>query len=141
MVNNMGSEVVEGFKCKPKELDVNKPIMHFKTQIFICNGERCGASKKSQMLADELRDVLKELGLGNGEKRIKISRTHCFGACRFKQVGIVFENTRANGYLPNNNIWLKQVNKYSKEKWAELFSALANNQNLDNFEQIEMQNC
>lgn len=141
MVNNMGSEVVDGFKCKPKELDVNKPIMHFKTQIFLCNGERCGASKKSAALADELRDILKELGLGNGENRIKISRTHCFGACRFKQVGVVFENTRANGYLPNNNIWLKQVNKYSKEKWCELFNTLASNQNLDNFAQIEMQSC
>lgn len=34
LFNTMGSEVAEGFTCKPKQFDASKPIMHFKTQLF-----------------------------------------------------------------------------------------------------------
>ena len=51
-----------------------------------------------------------------------------------------FENTRMNGYEPNNNIWLRNIHRYSKEKWIELFKALAENKNIDDldFQQIPM---
>ncbi len=40
--NIMGSEVVDGFACKPKRLDPNRPIYsHYKTHIFVCQGDRC----------------------------------------------------------------------------------------------------
>ncbi|WP_156928227.1 (2Fe-2S) ferredoxin domain-containing protein [Sulfurospirillum arcachonense] len=140
MVNNMGSEVEVGFTCKPKVFDPNKPIMHFKTQIFICDGERCKQSSKHEDEATFLRELLKELNLHQGQNRIKISRTNCFGACRFRQVATVFENTKANGFIQNNNIWLKNTHKFDKNRWIELFTALKNNKNLDelDFEQIPM---
>jgi len=141
MVNNMGSEVAEGFTCKPKKLDPNKPIMHFKTQIFVCDGERCKKASKHEDLSAYLRDLIKQKGLHVGANRVKVSRTNCFGACRFRQVGTVFENTRANGYEPNNNIWLKNIHKYDETKWLELLKTLSNNKNLDSFEQIEMAEC
>ena len=140
LFNMMGSEVVSGFTCKPVKLETNKPIMHFKTHIFICTDERCGGAHKNDNIAADLRDILKEIGLANAETRIKISRTGCFGACRFRSTANIFENTRMNGYEPNNNIWLRNIHKYSKEKWIELFKSLAENKNIDDldFQQIPM---
>ena len=65
--NTMGSEVAEGFTCKPKKLDPDKPIMFFKTQIFICDGERCSKAQKDGNLAGKLRDILKELKIQQGK--------------------------------------------------------------------------
>lgn len=138
--NNMGSEVAVGFICKPKKLDPNKPIMHFKTQLFICDGERCSKTQKGNDLAGKLRDIIKELDLHKGKNRIKISRTNCFGACRFRQVAVTFENTKVNGNLVNNNIWLKNIHKYDESKWKELFLALSTNEDLseDLYAQVPM---
>ena len=140
LFNMMGSEVVSGFSCKPIKLVPEKPIMHFKTHIFICTDERCGGAHKNDNIASDLRDILKEIGLSNAETRIKISRTGCFGACRFRSTANIFENTKMNGYEPNNNVWLRNIHKYSKEKWIELFKALSENKNIDdlNFQQIPM---
>ena len=140
LFNMMGSEVVSGFSCKPIKLVPEKPIMHFKTHIFICTDERCGGAHKNDNIAADLRDILKEIGLANGETRIKITRTGCFGACRFRSTANIFENTKMNGYEPNNNVWLRNIHKYSKEKWIELFKALSENKNIDdlNFQQIPM---
>jgi (2Fe-2S) ferredoxin len=140
LFNMMGSEVVSGFSCKPIKLVPEKPIMHFKTHIFICTDERCGGAHKNDNIASDLRDILKEIGLANAETRIKISRTGCFGACRFRSTANIFENTKMNGYEPNNNVWLRNIHKYSKEKWIELFKALSENKNIDdlNFQQIPM---
>ena len=140
LFNMMGSEIVSGFSCKPIKLVPEKPIMHFKTHIFICTDERCGGAHKNDNIAADLRDILKEIGLANAETRIKISRTGCFGACRFRSTANIFENTRMNGYEPNNNIWLRNMHRYSKEKWIELFKALAENKNIDDldFQQIPM---
>ena len=138
--NLMGSEVVDGFVCKPKVLDPEKPIMHFKTQIFLCHDERCKKAHKSDQLSVDLRDILKEVNLARGENRIKISRTGCFGACRFRSVANIYENTRVNGHPKNNNLWLRNIHKYSKDKWIELFTSLAQNKDIDDldFEQIPL---
>jgi len=139
--NLMGSEVVEGFTCKPKVFEPEKPIMHFKTQIFLCHDERCKKAHKSDTLAADLREILKEVNLARGENRIKISRTGCFGACRFRSVANIYENTRVNGDPKNNNLWLRNIHKYKKENWIELFQALAQNKNIDDmceFKQIPM---
>jgi cobalt-precorrin 5A hydrolase len=136
-INLMGSEVKDGFECKPKILEPNKPIMHYKTLIYVCEDERCsGASGKNK--AKELRETIKELNLQNGKNRIKVSRSFCQGACRFRQVMQINENTQANGYLKNNGVWLKHTHKFSKEKYKELFLTLSENKPLDNFKQIDM---
>ena len=129
----MGSEVEEGFLCKPKKLDPNKPIMHFKTHIFICEGERCKKAGKNEDLTYNLRELLKKLKLHIGKNRIKISRSGCFGACRFRGVANIYENTRANGFLENNNIWLKNIHTFDEKKWEELFINLSENQKLESF--------
>jgi len=140
--NTMGSEVVDGYTCKPVKLDPDKPIMYFKTNIFICDGERCSKANKSKELASDLRELLKEMELNVGESRVKITRTNCFGACRFRQVAVVFENTRSNGYHPNNNIWLKHTHQFDREKWRELFQDLSTNKDLiEKYETIPMEEC
>jgi len=89
-LNEMGSEVVEGYTCKPKDYDPNRPIMHYKTLLLLCDDERCGKAGKIDK-ASHLREILKDMGLNKGANRIKISRTGCYGACRFRQVCQVTE--------------------------------------------------
>ncbi len=131
-VNDMGSEVVEGFKCKPKNFDKNRPIMHYKTHIFVCDGERCKNSYKIDNHIDFLRGLIKELKFNKGKNRIKISRGGCFGACRFRAVINIYENSKANGFMPNSDIWLKKVNKFDKQDWEKVFVSLTSNKKLVN---------
>ncbi len=136
-INTMGSEVVDGYECKPKVLDPNKPIMHYKNIVYVCVDKRC-ASQGSTKKADELRELVKDMKLDVGEDRLKISKSFCYGACRYKQVANIFSNTQDNGNLEHNNIWLKQTHKYDLKRWEELFLALKENRDLNNFEQIKM---
>lgn len=48
--------------------------------------------QRQKALSDKLRDLAKELKMDKGKNRVKITRTKCFGACRYKGVGIVYEN-------------------------------------------------
>ena len=136
-INLMGSEVVDGFECKPKKLEPNKPIMHYKTIIYVCEDERCKGAAKTDK-AKELRDIIKDMELHKGKNRIKISRSMCQGACRFRQVMQINENTNANGYEPNNGVWLKHTHRYKLEDYKKLFFALSSNQNLKEFKKIDM---
>ena len=123
-INEMGQEVVEGYSCKPKDFDAQRPIMHYKTLLFVCDGDRCAKAGKTDK-AYELREIVKEMGLNKGENRIKISRTGCYGACRFRQVCQITENTQANGNPKNNALWLRHTHDFSKEKWREIFTILS----------------
>ena len=138
--NIMGSEVVDGFACKPKKLDPNKPIMHYKSHLFICEGERCKSACKDDSIADTLRGYVKDIGHIKSASRIKVSRSNCYGACRFRQVAVIFENTKSNGFLPNNNVFLKNVHKYDEKRWKELFNTLVSNIDLEesDFDLIQM---
>jgi cobalt-precorrin 5A hydrolase len=138
--NIMGSEVVDGFECKPKQLDPNKPIMHYKTLIYVCEDQRCQKASKPTRVK-ELRQIVKDLGLDKGKDRIKISRSLCQGACRFRQVMQINENTNSNGCATNNSVWLKHTHKLIDTDLKELFLLLKNDQPLDKFQKIEMQQC
>ncbi len=130
-INEMGSEVVEGYRCKPKDYDPNRPIMHYKTLLLICDDERCKKAGKIDK-ASELREILKDMGLNKGKNRIKISRTGCYGACRFRQVCQVTENTQANGNPNNNALWLRHTHNFTKEDWRGIFTLLSTNKDLKN---------
>lgn len=123
-LNEMGSEIVEGYTCKPKDYDPNRPIMHYKTLLLLCDDERCAKAGKDDR-ATYLREILKEMGLNKGKNRIKVSRTGCYGACRFRQVCQVTENTQSNGNQKNNALWLKNTHKFSDEQWREVFMMLS----------------
>jgi len=123
-INLMGSEVVEGFACKPKKLDPNKPIMFYKSIVYVCSDERCAKAGKVDK-ASELREIVKELGLEKGKDRIKISRSLCQGACRFRQVAQI------NSDFPNQKVWLKHTHNFKKEDWKEIFLKLKNDEKLD----------
>ena len=136
-INIMGSEVVDGFECKPKVLDVNKPMMHYKNIINICVDKRC-SSNGSAKRADDLRELIKECELVKGKDRIKVTRTFCQGACRHGQVANIFSNTQQNGLEKHNNIWLRKTHTYDRLKWIELLFAIRDGKDLDSFEHIEM---
>lgn len=120
--NMMGSEVEEGYICKPKQKDPYKPIMHYKSHLFLCDDERCSGAHK-EPVTDKLRDLLKTIELAKGENRIKITRTGCFGACRFRAVGLIYENGSEG--LTNNMVWLRNVHQYNEAKWKDLFTCLS----------------
>jgi NADH:ubiquinone oxidoreductase subunit E len=123
-INEMGQEVVEGYSCKPKNYDPNRPIMHYKTLLMLCDGDRCAKAGEIDK-ASHLREILKDMGLNKGKNRIKISRTGCYGACRFRQVCQITENTQANGEPKNNALWLRHTHNFSDEKWREIFTILS----------------
>ncbi len=123
-LNEMGSEIVEGYICKPKDYDPNRPIMHYKTLLLLCDDERCAKAGRDDK-ATHLREILKDMGLNKGKNRIKISRTGCYGACRYRQVCQVTENTQANGNPKNNALWLRHTHNFSDEQWRELFKMLS----------------
>ena len=123
-INEMGNEVVEGFECKPKDYDPTRPIMHYKTLLLLCDDERCSKAG-GENRAKELRELLQELDLNKGKNRIKITRTLCNGACRFRQVAHISENMQENGNRDNSSLWLKQTHTFSLDKWGEIFKALS----------------
>ena len=111
--------------------------MHYKNIVYICVDKRC-SQKGSSKKADQLRELLKDMKLDIGKDRIKVSKSFCYGACRYKQVANIFSNTQLNGEQKHNNIWLKATQKYDTSKWTDLFLALKNNKDLNNFDQINM---
>ena len=123
-INEMGQEVLKGFQCKPKDYDPNRPIMHYKTLIMVCDGERCKKAGKEDK-AYFLREILKDMGLNRGKNRIKVSRTGCYGACRFRQVAQITENTQANGNPKNSALWLKHTHNFTEKEWREIFTMLS----------------
>jgi len=122
--NLMGSEVEEGYACKPKKPDPNKPIMFYKAIVYVCCGERC-AKAGGEDKAAKLREIVRDLGLHKGEKRIKISRTFCQGACRFRLVAQI------NSDAPNQKLWLKRTHRFSEEEWREIFRDLAEDRKIE----------
>ena len=122
--NDMGNEVVEGYACKPRDFDPERSVMHYKSQILLCDDERCSRAHKGEDKAAHLRAMLKRLHLNQGEDRIKISRTRCLGMCRFRGVAQIVENTRANGTPANNGLWLRATHRYGDAEWEELFELL-----------------
>jgi len=126
-INDMGNEVVEGFACKPKNFDPNRPIMHYKYMIFLCSDERCAKAHKTQK-AEELRELLKTMGLNKGKNRIKIARSFCFGACRFRGVAHITQNSDTE--LKNHALWLRATHTFSLEKWQEIFKTLRDDKEL-----------
>ncbi len=140
-INDMGNEVVAGFECKPVDFDATRPIMHYQSLLLVCDDERCHKAYNEDKSIG-LRNILKDMGLNRGENRIKVTRTSCNGACRFRAVTQVITNTRANGKLQNNALWLKNTHKYSENEWRDIFKILSNGEiltdNLDNDKFIPM---
>jgi cobalt-precorrin 5A hydrolase len=122
--NPMGSRVAEGFACKPETADAEKPILFAAAQIFICDDERC-RSCHSDDLAGKLRRLIKVLGCHNGEERIKVTRTGCNGACRYRVFACVYRNGNAPNYNPATSFsaW-KRVHEWTDDQWRELLASL-----------------
>lgn len=127
--NAHGSEVVEGFQCKPKHVDLDRPMLFHRHHILLCEGKRC-AKTGTKNLAHDLRNMLKDMGLASGNKRIKISRTMCAGACRNRSTLVVYERVQKGLVSENNALWLKNVEAFSEHQWRELFLALSENRPL-----------
>lgn len=77
-INAMGSEVVDGFACKPKVKDPDKPMMFYRYHILICDGDECDCNAK-KALSDKLRDLAKELKMDKGQIESKSQRQNVLG--------------------------------------------------------------
>ncbi|WP_432467474.1 cobalamin biosynthesis protein [Agarivorans sp. Z349TD_8] len=123
-LNAHGNPVVEGCRCKPEHVDLNRPMLHHRQHIFLCEGSRC-AKAGSQSLAHDLRAILKTMGLASGEQRIKISRSHCVGACRQRATMVIYQRHVDPASQANHALWLKNIEQFSEAQWKTLFQALA----------------
>jgi len=127
--NAYGNPVVEGFACKPRHPDLNRPMLHHRFHILLCEGGRC-AKKGSKAMTHALRDILKEVGLNSGAQRIKISRTQCVGACRQKATLVIYERASAEQLSCNHALWLRNIEELSHQQWCDLFISLAKGEDL-----------
>ncbi len=127
--NVMGSSVKQGYRCKPEQSAPNKPIMHYKMHVFVCDGGRCGEVHKDDY-ADYLRGIVKDMGLDKTKDRIKVSRSQCFGACRFKGVAVIYANGVATDTY-KNAIWISRINTFSKDDWERIFLGLKDNARIE----------
>lgn len=120
----MGAEVAAGFACKPETIDPDKPILFAAAQIFICDDARCKSCHPGD-LAGKVRELVKEMGCHNGDDRIKVTRTGCHGACRYRVFACVYQNGTARSYsrATSFSAW-KRVHEWSDDQWKELFSSL-----------------
>ncbi|MGF1760357.1 cobalamin biosynthesis protein [Photobacterium sagamiensis] len=123
-VNAHGSEVVKGYQCKPKHVDLDRPMLHHRHHLLLCEGGRC-SKEGSKNLTHDLRAMLKEMGLASGDNRIKLSRTMCAGACRNRATLVIYERLTSNETPINNGCWLRNIENLSITQWRELFAALA----------------
>lgn len=126
--NNMGSEIIKGFKCKPVDFDKDKPVMYCAIQIFICDDERCKLTR-SVDIAKKIRKIVKSLGFDKGNKRIKVTRTFCNGACRFRNFAYIYKNPNNENYSPElaYTAW-KNIQEWSDKQWEEMILGLMQNQ-------------
>jgi cobalt-precorrin 5A hydrolase len=130
-INEMGSEVVEGYACKPVTLDPERPIMHYRYHLYVCDDERCAAAAGGEDRAARLRALLKTLHLNRGTHRIKVSRARCFGACRHRQVAQLNANTRDGANPSNNALWFRRTHRWSEEQWRNFFEALRDDRSVE----------
>jgi len=128
-INAYGNEVVEGFQCKPKHVDLDRPMLFHRHHILLCEGKRC-ANAGSRNLAHDLRMILKDMGLAKGSNRIKISRTLCVGACRNRATLVIYERNQGETPSINNAQWLRNIDDFSEREWRQLFKALADNRSI-----------
>ena len=122
--NPMGSDVVEGFACKPETVDPDKPIMFAAAQIFVCDGERCAGCNGGDIAA-RVREIIKDIGCHRGPDRIKVTRTGCNGACRYGVFAFAYRNGNAANYDRAScfTAW-KNVDKWTDDQWRELVTSL-----------------
>ncbi|WP_028111105.1 cobalamin biosynthesis protein [Ferrimonas futtsuensis] len=102
-----------------------KPVRHYRHHLVVCEGGRCQQSG-AEGLAHQLRQILKEMNLSKGQNRIKVTRSHCAGACRQRATAVIY----ARGADVNHSQWLQSLEGFSKEQWQRVFQALSKGQAL-----------
>ena len=107
----------------------NKPIMFSASQIFVCDGKRCN-EVQTENVAGKVRSLAQSLGYDKGKNRVKITRTFCNGACRFKSFAYVYQNTKAENFTIEQaySAW-KKVEEWTDDQWKELIISVVKGQN------------
>ncbi|WP_299794710.1 cobalamin biosynthesis protein [uncultured Shewanella sp.] len=114
---------------KPMKACPNRPIKHYLFHLIVCEGGRCDVPGQTG-LAHHLRTLLKRCGLARGDRRIKVSRSHCLGCCRKRVPMVIYQGPALAELSVNHGLWLKRVDKLSDEQWQALFEALASDTSL-----------
>ncbi|SDJ79082.1 cobalt-precorrin 5A acetaldehyde-lyase [Ferrimonas sediminum] len=102
-----------------------RPICHYRHHLVLCEGGRCQRSG-AEGLAHQLRQQLKQLALHRGPDRIKVTRSHCAGACRQRATAVIY----AREPDANHGLWLQSLETLTLSQWQALFAALAAGQSL-----------
>ena len=64
-------------------------IPPYDKHVFVCTGPRC-APETSPALYAQLKARLKELGLGEGPKKMNRTQCNCFGICQGGPIVVVY---------------------------------------------------
>ncbi|WP_035415641.1 cobalamin biosynthesis protein [Ferrimonas kyonanensis] len=97
-----------------------RPIRHYRHHLVVCEGGRCQRSG-AEGLAHQLRQQLKQLSLHRGPDRIKVTRSHCAGACRQRATAVIY----ARKPDANHGLWLQSLETLTQAQWQALFAAMS----------------
>lgn len=98
-----------------------KPIKHYAHHLFICEGGRC-QDEGAEGLAHYIRQILKSMQLSSGAKRIKVTRSHCVGACRQRATAAIYARHTQD---PNHSVWLQSLESLTEAQWRQVLQAIA----------------
>lgn len=101
--------------------DKAKPIRHYAHHLFICEGGRC-QDEGAEGLAHYIRQILKSMQLSSGAKRIKVTRSHCVGACRQRVTAAIYARHSQD---PNHSVWLQSLESLTEAQWRQVLQAIA----------------
>ena len=121
----------------PRQLEVNghsialalgcikdQPLAEYRSHLVFCSIEPCIPENESKAFAHRLRGLARDLGMNSGERRMKITRSLCCGACRKGSVSVVYENLQPGETPVNNGSWIAHGDELSDHQWQEVFKAI-----------------
>jgi len=123
--NIFGNIVEDGYRCKPAQVDPERPLKNYKYHLFVCDSPRC--HEACQGLADKLRNLAEKENLTTAEHRIKITRSFCFGSCRFRSAAVIYSNPAFEKSV-NDGLWIRNTQDITDEMWVIIFNKLYKNE-------------
>ena len=109
----------------------NLPLASYRSHLVFCGIEPCVPETESKAFATRLRKLSRQLGLNAGERRLKITRSHCCGACRSGSVSVIYEALQPGETAINNGRWIAHGDELTDDQWLTVFQAIDERQPLD----------
>ncbi|CAM3594994.1 hypothetical protein [Parendozoicomonas haliclonae] len=106
--------------CRIKD----QPLAEYRSHMVFCGIEPCIPEEDSRAFAHRLRKLARSIGLDSGDRRMKITRSNCCGACRSGSVSVIYENLQPGEMAVNNGSWIAHGDELTDNQWLDIFKAV-----------------